>query len=58
MQTHYEAINDDAPANEAFEVMNGLQVSRMVVVDHEKRIVGMLTEYDLVRAADEAEPTS
>ncbi len=56
MQTHFESINDDAPADEAFEVMNGLQVKRMLVVDHEKKIVGMLTEYDLLRAADEAEP--
>ncbi len=58
IQTHYESIHDDAPADEAFEVMNGLQVKRMLVVDHDKRIVGVLTEYDLLRAADEAEPLS
>ncbi len=57
MQTHFESVNDDAPANEAFEVMSGLQVKRMIVMDHERKVAGMLTEYDLLRAADEAEPT-
>ncbi len=56
MQTHFESINDDAPSDEAFELMNGLQVKRLIVLDHEKKVVGMLTEYDLLRAADEAEP--
>lgn len=55
MQTHFELINEDAPANEAFEVMNGLQVTRMLVVDHAKHLVGMLTQLDLLRAADEAD---
>ncbi len=56
MQTHFESINDDAPANEAFELMNGLQVKRMVVVGPDRKLGGMLTEYDLLKAADEAEP--
>lgn len=56
MQTHFESVNDDAPANEAFELMNGLQVKRMVVVGLDGKMAGMLTEYDLLKAADEAEP--
>ncbi len=56
MQTHFEAIGDDSPANEAFEVMNGLQVNRMLVVNHANQLEGVITEYDLLKAADEAEP--
>ncbi len=55
MESHVELINDDAPANEAFEVMNGAQLTRMVVVDSAKRLVGMLTRVDLLRAVEEPE---
>ena len=55
MESHIEIINDDAPANEAFEVMNGSQITRMIVVDDEKRVVGMLTRVDLLRAVEEPE---
>ncbi len=55
MQTHYEVINEDAPADEAYEVMSGLQVTRMLVVDPSNKLVGMLTQLDLVRTADEAD---
>ena len=55
MESHVELINDDAPANEAFEVMNGSQITRMIVVDDEKRLVGMLTRIDLLRAVEETE---
>ncbi len=53
MQTHVELINHDAPANEAFEVMNGAQITRMIVVDDERRVLGMLTRVDLIRAVEE-----
>ena len=55
MESHVELINDDAPANEAFEVMNGTQITRMAVVDAEKHIMGMLTRVDLLRAVEEPE---
>ena len=55
MESHVELINDDAPANEAFEVMNGSQITRMIVVDDDKRVVGMLTRVDLLRAVEEPE---
>ena len=55
MESHVEIINDDAPANEAFEVMNGSQITRMIVVDDDKRVVGMLTRVDLLRAVEEPE---
>ncbi len=57
MESHFERINDDAPANEAFEVMNGAQITRMVVVDEQGHAVGMLTRVDLLRAAEEREPS-
>jgi len=53
MESHVELINDDAPANEAFEVMNGAQITRMVVVDEGKHAVGMLTRVDLLQAVEE-----
>ncbi len=52
LQTHFEVINDDAPAVEAFEVMNGMQVTRMYAVDENQRLVGVLTRFDLLRAMD------
>ncbi len=55
LQTHFEVINDDAPAVEAFEVMNGMQVTRMYAVDGEQRLVGVLTRLDLLRAMDSAD---
>lgn len=55
LQTHFEVINDDAPAVEAFEVMNGMQVTRMYAVDADHRITGVLTRFDLLRAMDAAE---
>ena len=55
MESHVEIINDDAPANEAFEVMNGSQITRMIVVDGEKHVMGMLTRVDLLRAVEEPE---
>ena len=55
MESHVELINDDAPANEAFEVMNGSQITRMIVVDDDKRVVGILTRVDLHRAVEEPE---
>jgi CIC family chloride channel protein len=55
LQTHYEVINDDAPAVEAFEVMNGMQVTRMYAVDGNQRLVGVLTRFDLLRAMDALE---
>lgn len=55
MESHFERINDDAPANEAFEVMSGAQITRMVVVDEQGHVVGMLTRVDLLRAAEEGE---
>ncbi len=53
MDGHVELINDDAPANEAIEVMNGSQITRMIVVDGERHVVGMLTHVDLLRAVEE-----
>ncbi len=53
MESHVELMNHDAPANEAFEVMNGAQITRMIVVDEQKRVVGMLTRVDLLRAVEE-----
>jgi tRNA nucleotidyltransferase (CCA-adding enzyme) len=58
MESHLERINDDAPANEAFEVMNGSQITRMVVVDEQRHVVGMLTRVDLLRAAEEMEQSA
>ncbi len=58
MESHFERINDDAPAHEAFEVMNGAQITRMVVVDEQGHAVGMLTRVDLLRAAEEREPSA
>ncbi len=58
MESHVELINDDAPANEAFEVMNGSQITRMIVVDEQKRVLGMLTRVDLLRAVEEPERTA
>lgn len=58
MESHFERINDDAPANEAFEVMNGSQITRMVVVDEQRHVVGMLTRVDLLRAAEEREQSA
>ncbi len=55
MESHVELINDDAPAHEAFEVMNGSQITRMVVVDADKRVLGMLTRVDLLRAVEETD---
>jgi len=55
LQTHFERINDDAPAIEAFEVMNGLQVTRMLVVDDRERLVGILTRFDLLRAMERSD---
>ncbi len=53
MESHVELINADAPANEAFEVMNGAQITRMIVVDSEKKVLGILTRVDLLRAVEE-----
>jgi CIC family chloride channel protein len=53
MESHVELINDDAPANEAFEVMTGSQITRMIAVDNERHVVGMLTRVDLLRAVEE-----
>lgn len=53
MESHVELISHDAPANEAFEIMNGAQITRMVVVDEQKRVLGMLTRVDLLRAVEE-----
>lgn len=53
MESHVELINHDAPANEAFEIMNGAQITRMIVVDGQKRVLGMLTRVDLLRAVEE-----
>ncbi len=53
MESHVELINHDAPANEAFEVMNGAQITRMIVVDERKRVQGILTRVDLLRAVEE-----
>lgn len=55
MESHVELINHDAPANEAFEIMNGAQITRMIVVDGQKRVLGMLTRVDLLRAVEEPE---
>ncbi|HYM38536.1 MAG TPA: chloride channel protein [Thermoplasmata archaeon] len=58
MESHFEAIHEDVPAERAFDLMNELQVTRMFVTDGSKRVVGMLTQLDLMRAADEAEPSA
>ncbi len=55
MEGHFEVINDDAPANEAFEVMNGAQITRMIVLDGEEKVAGMLTRVDLLRAVEETD---
>lgn len=53
MESHVELIRDDAPANEVFDLMNGSQITRMIVVDDRKHLVGVLTHLDLLRAVEE-----
>ncbi len=55
LQTHFEYISGDAPAHEAFEAMNGLQVTRMVVLGPGRKVLGILTRLDVLRAVDRAE---
>jgi CIC family chloride channel protein len=58
MESHVEMVNHDAPGNEAFEVMNGSQITRMIVVDEDRRVIGMLTRVDLLRAAEDEQPAA
>ncbi len=53
MESHIELISEDAAAHEAFEVMSGSQITRMIAVDHQRHLVGMLTHVDLLRAVEE-----
>ncbi len=55
MQSHFEAIGGDAPAHEVFEAMNGLQVTRMVVLGPGRKLLGIITRLDILRAVDRAE---
>jgi len=49
---HYSKADPDKISSEAFEVRNGSQITRMIVVDGQQRIVGMLTRVDLLRAVE------
>ncbi len=55
LQTHFESVSCDAPAHEAFEAMNGLQVTRMLVLGPGRKLLGIITRLDILRAVDRAE---
>jgi len=51
MKTHVVKTTPDATLSEAVDLMDLYQVSGLPVVDGEGRLVGMLTEQDVIRAA-------
>ncbi len=49
IQTNVAFIHHDATMDEAVKKMVALQISSLLVYDHEDRVVGILTERDVVR---------
>lgn len=51
MQTHYEEVEPDSSALDAFERMTTHQISRMLVIEN-GRLAGVLTRLDVVKAME------
>jgi CBS domain-containing protein len=50
MTTEVVAVHPDAPASEAVELMVAKSIHRVVVMEHERELVGILTSMDVMKA--------